>query len=89
MPGATPGLPIAHALSGVHNIMIHTDVYYDRPVVYKLTTSLRDKYITLDSWFDPFNYEQTNKDVPNTYLRPVSFVSNDAAVSPVIGDDYE
>ena len=62
--------------------MIHTDVYYGRPVVYKLTTSLRDKYITLDSWMDPINYKQTNKDVVNTYLRPVSFVSNDAAVYP-------
>ena len=73
-------VPIAHALSGVnHNIMIHTDVYYGRPVVYKLTTSLRDKYITLDSWMDPINYKQTNRDVANTYLRPVSFVSNDAA----------
>ena len=59
--------------------MIHTDVYYGRPVVYKLTTSLRDKYITLDSWMDPELYKQTNRDVPNTYLRPVSFVSNDAA----------
>ena len=76
-------VPIAHALSGVnHNIMIHTDVYYGRPVVYKLTTSLRDKYITLDSWMDPLNYKQTNRDVANTYLRPVSFVSNDAAVYP-------
>lgn len=75
-------VPIAHALSGVHNIMIHTDVYYSRPVVYKLTTNLRDKYITLDSWMHPINYKQTNMDVPNTYLRPVSFVSNDAAVYP-------
>ena len=58
--------------------MIHTDKYYGRPVVYKLTTSLRDKYITLDSWEDPINYEQTNRDVANTYLRPVSFVSSDA-----------
>lgn len=62
--------------------MIHTDVYYGRPVVYKLTTSLRDQYITLDSWMHPVNYKQTNKDVVNTYLRPVSFVSNDAAVYP-------
>jgi hypothetical protein len=60
--------------------MIHTDKYYVRPVVYKLTTSMRDKYITLDSWVMPGIYKQTNKDVPNTYLRPVSFVSNDAAV---------
>jgi hypothetical protein len=50
--------------------------------VYKLTTSLRDKYITLDSWTKPVNYNQTNKDLVNTYLRPVSFVSNDAAVYP-------
>ncbi len=76
-------VPIAHALSGVtHNIMIHTDVYYVRPVVYKLTTNMRDKYITLDSWAFPHNYKQTNRDVPNTYLRPVSFVSNNAAVYP-------
>ena len=62
--------------------MIHTDVYYGRPVVYKLTTNLRDKYITLDSWMDPFNYKNTGRTIPNTYLRPVSFVSNDAAVYP-------
>ena len=62
--------------------MIHTDLYYGRPVVYKLTTNLRDKYITLDSWKDPLSHEQTNQFVANTYLRPVSFVSNDAAVYP-------
>ena len=62
--------------------MIHTDVYYGRPVVYKLTTSLRDKYITLDSWTEPTNYKQTSNTVVNTYLLPVSFVSNDAAVYP-------
>jgi len=85
VPGATPGLPIAVAMSAAYLlIMIHTDVYYGRPIVYKLTTSLRDKYITLDSWMDPVNYKQTNRDVPNTYLRPVSFVSNDAAVYPDI-----
>lgn len=66
--------------------MIHTDVYYGRPIVYKLTTSLRDKYITLDSWMDPINYKQTNRDVPNTYLRPVSFVSDKAAVYPDLID---
>ena len=76
-------VPIADAMSAASLlIMIHTDVYYGRPVVYKLTTSLRDKYITLDSWEQPVNYKQTSKDVPNTYLRPVSFVSNDAAVYP-------
>ena len=73
-------VPIADAMSAASLlIMIHTDVYYGRPVVYKLTTSLRDKYITLDSWMEPINYKQTIKDVANTYLRPVSFVSNDAA----------
>ena len=62
--------------------MIHTDTYYIRPVVYKLTTNLRDKYITLDSWAFSYNYKQTNKDVTNTYLRPVSYMSDKAAVYP-------
>ena len=58
--------------------MIHTDTRYGRPVVYKMTTSLSDKFIQLDTWES--SLESPDKFLGNTFLRPVSFVSNDAAV---------
>lgn len=64
--------------------MIHTDKYYVRPTVYKMTTNLVDKLIQLDGWVIPVNYTQptTEDTLPNTYLSPVSYVSNDAGVYP-------
>ena len=60
--------------------MIHTDTRYARPVVYKMTTSLPDKYIQLDTWATRNHI----KDEPGaylgyTYLKPVSYVSDKAA----------
>ena len=62
--------------------MIHTDKYYAQPTVFKLTTCLADKLITMD----PIgNVSQMNSDtgkVGNTFMRAVSYVSNNAAVYP-------
>ena len=58
--------------------MIHTDTHYGRPVVYKMTTSWPDKFIQLDTWQS--SLESPDKFLGNTFLKPVSFVSNDAAV---------
>ena len=68
--------------------MIHTDKYYVRPMVYKMTTNFEDKLIQLDSWVTPVNYKQltTEDSLPNTYLKPVSYVSNDAGVYPDLSD---
>ena len=68
--------------------MIHTDKYYVRPTVYKMTTNFADKLIQLDSWASPVNYKQitTEQTLPNTYLRPVSYVSSDAGVYPDLSD---
>ena len=62
--------------------MIQTDVCYDRPVVYKMITSCRDKYIQLDTWRIASSriVEDTNISLGNTHLKPVSFVSNNAGV---------
>ena len=57
--------------------MIHTDTHYGRPVVYKMTTSWPDKFIQLDTWES--SLESPEKFLGNTFLKPVSFVSNDAA----------
>ena len=52
--------------------MIQTDEHYGQPVVFKMTTCNRDKLIQLDTY-------GTIKDVlRNTYLKPVSYVSNNA-----------
>jgi len=59
--------------------MIHTDTRYGRPVVYKMTTSWPDKFIQLDTW-ENVHMEGSDKFLGNTFLKPVSFVSNDAAV---------
>ena len=56
--------------------MIHTDKYYANPVVYRMVTCNEDKYITLDTGLgarpDRVGF------LPGTYLKPVSYVSNDA-----------
>ena len=64
--------------------MIHTDKYYVRPTIYKMTTNFSDKLIQLDSWATTFNYKwlTTQQPLPNTYLYPVSFVSSNAGVYP-------
>lgn len=67
--------------------MIQTDKYYLRPTVYKFTTNFKDKLIQLDSWEHVNNAsispEQT---LGNTFLKPVSYVSNDAGVYEDLSD---
>lgn len=60
--------------------MIQTDTCYNRPVVYKMVTSNRDKYIQLDTWGSPYVKETSETVLANTHLKPVSFVSNNAGV---------
>ena len=62
--------------------MIQTDTCYERPVVYKMITSNRDKYIQLDTFkfSSPLFPESSEKTLGNTHLKPVSFVSDNAAV---------
>ena len=64
--------------------MIQTDLYYLRPVVYKMVTSRRDKLIQLDTWVSSLgrNRESAEHTLGNSHLKPLSFVSNDAAVYP-------
>ena len=60
--------------------MIHTDKYYANPVVYRLITCNADRYIQLDTVVDA-QYDSSGF-LKGTYMRPVSFVSNNAAVYP-------
>ena len=60
--------------------MIHTDIFYARPTVFKLTTSLRDKYIQLDMYGDASEVLSVSGRLATTYMNVVSYVSNDAAV---------
>lgn len=54
--------------------MIQTDLHYSKPVVFKMTTCNRDKFIQLDTY-------GTIEDILNhTHLKPVSYVSNDAGI---------
>ena len=64
--------------------MMHTDRYYCRPTVYKMTTNFSDKLIQLDTFMLKCLQGTVSAEVTlgNTYLKPVSFVSNDAAVYP-------
>jgi hypothetical protein len=64
--------------------MIHTDTFYARPTVFKLTTSLRDKYIQLDMYGDASEMLSVSGRLGNTYMNVVSYVSNDAAVYETI-----
>lgn len=68
--------------------MIQTDTCYERPVVYKMVTSNRDKYIQLDTFkFSSSLFpESADKVLGNTHLKPVSFVSNNAGVYWLIDD---
>ena len=59
--------------------MIHTDTRYAQPTVFKLTTCLEDKYIQLDTHGDVSEMQSITGKVGNTFMRIVSYVSNDAA----------
>ena len=59
--------------------MIHTDTRYSQPTVFKLTTSLADKYIQLDTHGDVSEMQSITGKIGNTFMRAVSYVSNDAA----------
>ena len=59
--------------------MIHTDTQYMQPTVFKLTTSLHDKYITLDTHGRVDMMMRITKKLGNTFMKVVSYVSNDAA----------
>ena len=60
--------------------MIHTDTRYSQPTVFKLTTCLEDKYIQLDTHGNVSEMESITGKIGNTFMRVVSYVSNDAAV---------
>jgi len=62
--------------------MIHTDKYYAQPTVFKLTTCLKEKLITLDTHGDVSQMNSITGKVGNTFMRAASYVSNDAAVYP-------
>ena len=59
--------------------MIHTDKFYAQPTVFKLTTCLEDKYIQLDTHGDISKMQSITGKIGNTFMRVVSYVSNDAA----------
>lgn len=59
--------------------MIHTDIRYAQPTVFKLTTCLPDKYIQLDTHGNISKMQSISGKIGNTYMRVVSYVSNDAA----------
>ncbi len=63
-------------------IMIHTDTRYAQPTVFKLTTCGADKYIQLDTHGDVSEMNSATGKVGNTFMRVVSYVSNDAAAYP-------
>ena len=71
--------------------MLHTDKFYVRPTVYKLTTNLEDKLIQLDGWSHLIHHKQITSEetLGATYLKPVSYVSNDAGVYPDLSDDIK
>ena len=62
--------------------MIHTDKYYAQPTVFKLTTCLKDKYVQLDTHGDVSEMNSLSGKIGNTFMRAVSYVSNDAPVYP-------
>ena len=68
--------------------MLHTDKYYVRPTVYKFTTNFQDKLIQLDGWTHLVDHKQITSEetLGTTYLKPVSYVSNDAGVYPDLSD---
>ncbi|NDH04103.1 MAG: hypothetical protein EBY40_13445 [Marivivens sp.] len=62
--------------------MIHTDTKYAQPTVFKLITSLPD--IQLDTHGDVSKMQSITGKIGNTYMRVVSYVSNDAAAYPEV-----
>ena len=62
--------------------MIHTDKYYSQPTVFKVTSCLPDRHITLDTHGNVSKMQSITGKIGNTFLRVVSYVSNDAAVYP-------
>jgi len=64
--------------------MIHTDTRYSQPTVFKLTTCLEDKYIQLDTHGDVSKMQSITGKIGNTFMRVVSYVSNDAAAYPEV-----
>tara|TARA_Y100000994_G_scaffold68166_1_gene55711 strand:- start:2877 stop:3074 length:198 start_codon:yes stop_codon:yes gene_type:complete len=64
--------------------MIHTDTRYAQPTVFKLTTNLADKYIQLDTFGDVSKMNSVTGRVGNTFMRVVSYVSNNAGVYETI-----
>ena len=62
--------------------MVHTDKFYSQPTVFKLTTSLTDKFITLDTHGKVHKMQSITGKIGNTFMRAVSYVSNDARVYP-------
>ena len=62
--------------------MIHTDKYYSQPTVFKVTSCLPDRHITLDTHGNVSKMQSITGKVGNTFMRIVSYVSNDAAVYP-------
>jgi len=64
--------------------MIQTDTRYAQPTVFKVITTLEDKYIQLDTHGDVSEMNSASGKVGNTFMRVVSYVSNDAAVYETI-----
>jgi hypothetical protein len=62
--------------------MIHTDKYYAQPTVFKLTTCLEDKYVQLDTHGNVSKMQSITGKIGNTFMRAVSYVSNNAAAYP-------
>ena len=62
--------------------MIHTDKYYSQPTVFKVTSCLPDRHITLDTHGNVSKMQSITGKIGNTYMRVVSYVSNDAAAYP-------
>ena len=65
-------------------IMIHTDTHYSQPTVFELVTGLRDKTIQLDTHGDVSKWHNDFGRFGNTYMRVVSYVSNDATAYETI-----
>ena len=73
-------LTVHHLYSGEVELMIHTDTQYSQPTVFKLTTNLHDKLIQLDTHGNVSKMQSITGKIGNTFMRAVSYVSNDAAV---------
>jgi len=58
--------------------MMHTDVYYQQPVVCR-AISMKNDLITIDTDFTLREHKHL-KFIPGTFFQIVSYVSNDAAI---------